>query len=137
MSTQNYFSRLEQALSLRDKAKGALAQHLGIALSTVSRWREAIPKAETVQATADWLSVDAKWLMTGKGEVPRGLENAESYGKPNESGIGESPCVVREDSPIYGARTTLSHEEEMKIVFAKVGEVIDLLEKMTMKGPKK
>ena len=137
MPTPKYFNRLEQALALRHKTKGALALHLGIALSTVSRWREAVPKAETVQATADWLSVDAKWLMTGKGEVPRGLENAESYWNPKESGIGESAQVLREDSPIYGARKPLSHEEEMRLVFDKVREVIDLLEKLAMKGPKK
>lgn len=75
---QNYFQRLEQSLAMRHRSKGALAAHLGVALSTVSRWKDAVPRAETVHATAEWLGVNAKWLLTG-----------EAQKKP-ESGV-ESP----------------------------------------------
>lgn len=67
---QNYFQRLELALVSRGKSKGDLAGHLHVALSTVSRWKRAAPRASTIQDTADYLGVDAKWLFTGQGSPP-------------------------------------------------------------------
>jgi transcriptional regulator with XRE-family HTH domain len=64
----NYFQRLEKALQERGLSKGALATHLQVALSTISRWKRAMPRAETVQKTADFLGVSAQWLMTGDAE---------------------------------------------------------------------
>lgn len=64
----NYFQRLEKTLQERDISKGALAKHLQVALSTISRWKRAMPRAETVQKTADFLGVSAQWLMTGETE---------------------------------------------------------------------
>jgi transcriptional regulator with XRE-family HTH domain len=84
VSEPNYFHRLEEALHRQRKSKGALAAYLGVALSTVSRWRVAVPKAETVQKTADWLGVDAKWLLTGEES-----ENAESAGNVKDLPEGE------------------------------------------------
>jgi transcriptional regulator with XRE-family HTH domain len=99
MQTPKYFQRLEMALARQRRTKGALAAHLGVALSTVSRWRHSMPLAETVQATADWLGVDAKWLMTGE-------EIAESSGHPKEPVIpkwGDDSTMVREDVVEYRA----------------------------------
>jgi len=63
---QNYFNRLELAIAAKGASKGSLAAHLGVALSTLSRWRNAVPRAETVHATADFLGVSAKWLLCGE-----------------------------------------------------------------------
>lgn len=77
-------------MGLRRRSKSALAAHLGVALSTVSRWRVAMPKADTIQKTADWLGVDAKWLMTGEAlKKPSDADGSpvvrdESYGSPND-----------------------------------------------------
>ena len=88
MLEQNYFQRLETALIAKRRSKGDLAAHLGVALSTVSRWRVAMPKAETVMETAAFLGVDAKWLMTGKSGGAE-LENADCSGKVKEGEAGD------------------------------------------------
>jgi hypothetical protein len=84
---QNYFQRLEQAISAKGESKGSLAAHLGVALSTVSRWRDAVPRAETVHKTADFLGVSAKWLLHGVGarhdEVTEG-SHEQSAAKVND-----------------------------------------------------
>jgi len=115
VSTQNYFQRLEQALADQRRSKGALAAHLGVALSTVSRWREAIPKADTVQQTADWLGVDAKWLMTGIKS-----ENADYSSK------------VKEDVAVYGKKPEA--EPTLADAMALLGEAIRLLEAVLKRG---
>ena len=55
-------------MAQRHLSKGALAAHLGVAASTVSRWKDAAPRAETVLKTARWLGVDANWLLTGQAQ---------------------------------------------------------------------
>lgn len=56
-----------------------------------------MPLAETVQATADWLGVDAKWLLTGKVNESPVAENVESEAK------------VKEVTPIYGKKSMTTH----------------------------
>ena len=79
-------------MDFRHLSKGALAAHLGVATSTVSRWRDAMPRADTIQKTAEWLGVDANWLMTGEGVMahadatPSAVSPAESVNHPKESG---------------------------------------------------
>lgn len=94
MLVQNYFDRLEQALAMRHRTKGDLATHLGVALSTVSRWRSAVPRAETVHQMADWLGVDAKWLMTG--EAKKKPERDE-YFDPSKFGFLADKMVQSEE----------------------------------------
>jgi transcriptional regulator with XRE-family HTH domain len=136
---KNISERLQHAIRFSGHSKGALAEHIGVPQSSVSRWLAGSePRSDRLFEIAKFLNVDVKWLMTGEGRMePEKLsENAESYANPNESGIGESAQVVREDAPMYGARTPLSHEEEMRLLFGKVREVIDLLEKIAIKGPR-
>lgn len=89
---QNYFQRLEHALTQRNLTKGALAAHLHVALSTISRWQRALPRVETIQRTADFLGVSAQWLMTGeddnlaKRQIDPDGQTAKSEGKAKDSG---------------------------------------------------
>lgn len=63
---QNFPQRLADAIRRSGKRKGALAEHCGVALSTVSRWLGGSePSAEHVTEIAGFLGVDAKWLMFG------------------------------------------------------------------------
>jgi transcriptional regulator with XRE-family HTH domain len=67
----NFSKRLAIAISHSGKSKGALAKHCEVALSTVSRWLSgATPKAHAVTKIAEFLSVDANWLLAGKSENP-------------------------------------------------------------------
>jgi len=67
-SVQNFAHRLGVAISSSGKSKGALAADAGVALSTVSRWcAGVIPTAETLDQIAQFLGVDAKWLLSGEG----------------------------------------------------------------------
>lgn len=63
---QNFPQRLESAIQRSGKQKGELAEHCGVALSTVSRWLGgSVPKAETLDRISGFLGVDAKWLIFG------------------------------------------------------------------------
>lgn len=66
---QKFSTRLAEAIAKSGKSKGALAASTGVALSTVSRWLGgAVPKAETIANIANFLGVDAKWLLLGESE---------------------------------------------------------------------
>jgi transcriptional regulator with XRE-family HTH domain len=65
-----FFQQLEIALKHRGASKSALAEHLAIAPSAISRWRDSKPRAETLQQISDWLNVSVKWLMDGVAQKP-------------------------------------------------------------------
>jgi transcriptional regulator with XRE-family HTH domain len=92
-SEQNFSERLNSLLP--HGKKGKLAVFCGVEASTVSRWLNGstTPVGESCFKIAEFLGVDAKWLLEG--------ENAESSAKPKEEGIGESACVIREEPRIY------------------------------------
>jgi transcriptional regulator with XRE-family HTH domain len=91
---QNFPDRLKSAIKSSGKRKGALAVYCGVEPSTVTRWLNGTqPMTESVLRMAEFLGVDAKWLLTG--------ENAESSTDPKESGIGDSAYVMREEPAIY------------------------------------
>ena len=53
-------------------SRRAIAQHLGIAQSTISRWSQgAIPRAEIIDAIAKRCDVSTFWLSTGGGQMER------------------------------------------------------------------
>lgn len=126
---QNYFQRLEQALKIRDLKKRALAAHLGVALSTISRWREAAPRAETVQKTADWLGVDAKWLMTGEAFKKPGDRDpvvVTSVSSVKEFSDECEKNVCREDEPTLPGDRMADMELRLSRLEKAVGALIDL-----------
>lgn len=106
---QKYFQRLEQTLKEKNISKGALAQHLHVALSTVSRWRNGAPRMETVQKTADFLGVSAQWLMTGETELERQRQTQSaaavfvSNGNPKEylAGVEKKSDLWRDQIKEY------------------------------------
>ncbi len=49
---------------------------------------------------AKFLGVDAKWLIGGQSDQEKAQRSADA----KEPGISQSACVVRDDSPIYGAQ---------------------------------
>lgn len=66
---QTFSQRLAEAIAKSGKSKGSLASSAGVALSTVSRWLGGtVPKADTLDAVAHFLGVNAKWLLTGEGQ---------------------------------------------------------------------
>ena len=87
-----FFQRLDYAVRHSGFSKGALARHLGVPQSSVSRWLKNIyPKAETVAAIAKFLAVDVNWLMTGDPEkAPAGLIHED-----------EESSALREDPAEY------------------------------------
>lgn len=143
---QNFSNRLAQSIAASGKPKGALAAHTGVALSTVSRWLGGtVPKAETLEEIAEFLGVDAKWLLTGQEEAG----NAGKFSIPKFPGIGDSACVVREDPAIYGEKPPETMEERMERMeremgrlasaleaFGKIRDGLDLIE-MLIKNPPK
>ncbi len=97
------------------------------------------PSIETCVKFADVLGCSPVWLFDGS--EASGIKNAESYANPNESGIGESANVLREDSPIYKVgipeerlREVSQRDEEIMVAFKKIREGLDLLEEMMKKG---
>jgi transcriptional regulator with XRE-family HTH domain len=94
---QNFSDRLKSAITSSGKRKGALDVYCGVEPSTVTRWLNGTqPMTDSVLRMAEFLGVDAKWLMSG--------ENAQPSTYPKEPGIGKSANVVRDDTPIYRTR---------------------------------
>jgi len=87
-----FFQRLDYAVRHSGFSKGALARHLNVPQSSVSRWlKSTYPKAETVAEIAKFLSVDVNWLMTGdSAKAPAGAipdEEEESSTLHDDAGI--------------------------------------------------
>jgi transcriptional regulator with XRE-family HTH domain len=119
---KNISERLAEAIKASGKSKGALAAHLGVPQSSVSRWLAGgEPRSERLTEIAKFLSVDVKWLLEG--------ENAERYSNSKQPGIGDSAYVVREEPPDYRCEV-----DPVAAAFAKIREGLDLLEKF-MKNP--
>ena len=86
---QNFSDRLEMAIQRSHKPKGDLAEHCGVALSTVSRWLAgAAPKPETLERIALYLNVDAKWLVYGGEDLADDAKDQE-------------PVALRDDPAVY------------------------------------
>ncbi len=92
--------------------------------------------ADSAVSSKSWAKLDEAESKADAAER-REEGNAESYAKPKESGIGESAHVLREESPIYGARNPLSREEAVRLAFRQIRAGLDLLENIMMKGMKK
>jgi transcriptional regulator with XRE-family HTH domain len=135
-STQNFSHRLKK--SLPHGSKGKLALFCGVEASTVSRWLsgQSVPGGEALFKIAEFLGVDAKDLMSGG--------NSQYSANPNESGIGESAHVEREDSPIYSVRKLAAGEtpapraesldervEKMERALSAIAEILHNLTKGT------
>jgi transcriptional regulator with XRE-family HTH domain len=89
---ETFFQRLEYAIRRSGYPKGAVAKHLGVPQSSVSRWLGgSYPKAETVGTLAKFLGVDVNWLMSGDPDK----ELAEPVIPI------EQQCVVRDDEVPY------------------------------------
>lgn len=145
---QNFSNRLAQSIAASGKPKGALAAHTGVALSTVSRWLSGtVPKAETLEEIAEFLSVDAKWLLTGQEEAG----NAGRFSIPKFPGIGDSACSGREDPAISGEKPPEPETMEARMermeremgrmasaleAFGKIREGLDLIENLIKYPPK-
>lgn len=139
---QNFSDRLKSAIKSSGKRKGALALYCGVEASTVTRWLNGTqPMTDSILRMAEFLGVDAKWLMVGDASV----ENAESSGNPKECGIGESAHVLRDQTPIYRARGPGKgtsdgdrpplQDDPVAAAFAKIREGLDLLEQLMKNMP--
>ena len=63
---KNFGKRLEEAIRTSGKTKTALALHLGVPQSSVSRWISgSVPRAETLSGIAKFLGVSHEWLAAG------------------------------------------------------------------------
>jgi len=122
---KNISDRLSQAIKASGKSKGALAAHLGVPQSSVSRWLAGgEPRSERLTEIAKFLGVDVKWLMSA--------DLAENSANPKKPGIGETAhgaYVVQDDVTPYRANV-----DPVAAAFAKIREGLDLLEQL-MKNP--
>lgn len=119
---KNISERLAEAIKASGKSKGALAAHLGVPQSSVSRWLAGgEPRSERLTEIAKFLGVDVKWLMSAS--------IAESSANPKEPGIGDSAYVMREEPAVYGTKV-----DPVAAAFAKIREGLDMLEQV-MKNP--
>lgn len=66
---ENFYSRLQKALTARGSSLPILAADTGIALSTMYRWRDSAPQTRTAKQIAEHLRVSEEWLREGKGEM--------------------------------------------------------------------
>ena len=122
---QNFSDRLKQAIAASGKQKGALAKHCGVEASTVTRWQTGtVPMADSILRIAEFLGVDAKWLMTG--EIAEITKSSTNRKQPD---VGNPAYVVREEMPAYRAEV-----DAVASAFAKIREGLDLLEQL-MKNP--
>ena len=86
---QNFSERLAHAIKIAGKPKGDLANHCGVALSSVSRWLGGtVPRAEVALEIAQFLGVNVNWLIYGSdnlsnapNEATRLPEDVAEYGK--------------------------------------------------------
>jgi transcriptional regulator with XRE-family HTH domain len=126
---QKFSDRLKSAIKSSGKRKGALAQHCGVEPSTVTRWlNDTQPMSESIVRMAEFLGVDAKWLMMGDTSA----DLAENSANPKKPGIGETAhgaYAVHDDVTPYRVNV-----DPVAAAFAKIREGLDLLEK-AMKNP--
>ena len=117
-----FFQRLEIALSARGKSKSALASHLSMALSGISRWRDSIPRAERVQEITTWLNVSGKWLMTGEGEMYPVKIGEKKPGDVFRSGeVKEFPPGAENNLPVpQGAYATAKEVHDLRDQVARL-----------------
>lgn len=72
MSRTTFLSRFEEAMAHAGLSRRAIADHLGTAKSTITRWSHgAIPRAEIIDAIAKRCGVSTFWLSTGGGQMER------------------------------------------------------------------
>ncbi len=141
---QNFSTRLSEAIAKSGKSKGALAASTGVALSTVSRWLGGTtPKAEAITRIAKFLSVDAKWLLTGEPskhalDKLALAEMDELFSNPVFRNAWETASregrsdhtkrlrrIVGESSSAYAARVSKSRDEIVSF-FANLDVLCDL-----------
>lgn len=91
---KNISERLVVAIRQSGHSKGALAAHIGVPQSSVSRWLAGSePRSDRLIDIAKFLGVDVNWLLTG--DEKKGV----CYGDVKDLGAGKTTCVVREESP--------------------------------------
>lgn len=113
------------AIKKAGKPKGALAEHCGVALSTVSRWlSDTEPKADAVMRISEFLGVDAKWLMTG--EIAGSSRDLYDPGVPSGKSAPFNNAV-REDPVSYGKKPVLSLEQRVEKLEAALAKMRDLM----------
>jgi len=128
-----FFQRLEIALTEKGKSKSALADHLGMALSGISRWKDSLPRAERVQEITSWLNVSGKWLMTGEGAMHPILIGQKKPGDVIRETEVKEICPPSENKPsdrdeIH--RRMDSMEKAMERVEKELGEMRDMMKLM-------
>jgi phage repressor protein C with HTH and peptisase S24 domain len=70
--------RIGQAIAARGASQSAVAKHLGITQSAVNQWiaKDKAPKLDRLEALAQYLRLNAIWLLTGRGAMADDLQNA-------------------------------------------------------------
>lgn len=90
---ENFATRLTAAWKASPLKKGDIAERLGVALSTVSRWfKGTIPERGTLSDLAALLDVDAEWLLGDEAKSrPPHQRHPERRGGSSESARLKEP----------------------------------------------
>jgi transcriptional regulator with XRE-family HTH domain len=96
---KNFIERLDATLDEKGWKMGELHRLLGIAYSTMSRWRAGSePHFATLNEVADVLGVSRQWLRDGVG--PKELTEEQRALLPSRRSGGHS---IQEEAALYGA----------------------------------
>ncbi len=105
--------RIGQAIAARGASQSALAKHLGITQSAVNQWiaRDKAPKLDRLEALAQYLSISAVWLLTGRGAMADDLPGVAAADAPRPAEERRADMafvplprgVGLRDLPVYGA----------------------------------
>lgn len=106
---KSFGSRLERAIIQAGKSKKALASHLGIPQSSISRWvNGSTPRADTISTIANFLGCDFDWLARGQGNPSQVV----SSGTGSQSIYGAALRVAEVTRRVHGE--SLAHADISK-----------------------
>jgi len=119
---QNFSERLTAIWRESKISKGVIADQLGVALSTVSRWFGGkVPSSHHLHGLADLLGVDAQWLLHGGQEkTPNRIMEPDSTVTPR---FNEPPSI-------YGNPPDFRQVLEDVILLSEPSAVQDMLQSM-------
>jgi transcriptional regulator with XRE-family HTH domain len=121
---KNISERIAHAIRYSGHSKGALAAHLGVPQSSVSRWLAGSePRNDRLTEIAKFLSVDVNWLVTGKGEI------AQSSAKPKELPVVNPAHLLCEDPAEYRAKTITPTDPKLLAVLDRIATALEEIAK--------
>lgn len=105
--------RIGQAIAARGASQSALAKQLGITQSAVNQWiaKDKAPKLDRLEALAQYLRINAVWLLTGRGAMADDLPGGAGAEAPLHAGERRADMafvppprgVGLRDLPVYSA----------------------------------